>query len=105
MRHFRSTGRVDYLRVHSSGGYGPADDHLTEEVVAGLDSQTQHRFGIPLKDGPQLAANQAMFQLLLEGLVHDVETSVEYEIEDEKRDDGSDRRNGSAFRVELRRRP
>jgi hypothetical protein len=103
MVHLRRSGNVNYLRVHNRGGYGPGDDHLTEEVIGGLDSAGSHRFGISLRDDDDLPANQAMFQLLRDGLGHDVETTVEYEIDrSTPREDGSDRTNGTAFRVELR---
>lgn len=104
MAHFRRSGKVFYLRVHSRSGYGPDDDKLDEEAIGGIDSEPDHRFGIPLRDDGDLPANRAMVGLVRDGLLHDVETTVEYIIDrSEQREDGSDRRNGSAFRVELRR--
>ena len=103
MVHLRRSGNVNYLRVHNRGGYGPNDDHLTAEAIGGLDSSGNHRFGLALRDDNSLPANRAMFQLLRDGLIHDVETTVEYDIDrSKKREDGSDRTNGLAFRVELR---
>lgn len=104
MAHFRRSGQVDYLRVHNRGGYGPNDDHLFDQVIGGLDAEPSHRFGVSLDDGGDLPANRAMVDLLRDGLLHDdVETTVEYEIDrSEPRDDGSPRRNGHAFRIELR---
>lgn len=103
MAHFRRSGKVFYLRVHNRGGYGPDDDKLDEEAIGGIDSEPDHRFGIALRDDGDLPANRAMFDLLCNGLLHDVETTVEYDVDrSEKREDGTDRRNGSAFRVELR---
>lgn len=97
----RRSGYVSFLRVHHRGGYGDSkrDDFLEEEVVARVDSEPDHTFGLPLRDEEKLPAYEGMFHLLRDGLVHDVETTVDYYI---NLDEGHT--NGEILRVELRRR-
>lgn len=95
----RRTGRIDFLRVHARGGYGPPDDHLSEDAIAGIDAEPGHRFGVYLRDDDKLPVHQAMVNLLRDGLIHDVETTVEYFV-----DTDAGRTNGETLRVELRRR-
>jgi hypothetical protein len=91
----RRSGTVNFLRVHERGtGFGPDDDHIDVEAVASLDAE-RHRFGVTLRDDGKLPAHEGMVALLRDGLIHDLETTVDYDIED-------DRRNGILIRVELR---
>lgn len=96
MARLRRSGEVTFLRVHDRGGYGPPDDFLSEEAIGAISSEPDHRFGVFLRDDDNLPAHEGMLALLRDGLLHDVETTVEYDLEDT-------RKHGSAIRVELRR--
>lgn len=98
----RRRGKLRFLRVHHRGGFGDSnsDDFIADEVVAQLDSERDHYFGLPLNAGTEekLPAYEGMFHLLRDGLVHDVETTIDYYINTQ-----DDHSNGEILRVELRR--
>lgn len=93
----QTTGRVTFLRVHDVGsGYGPPDDHIDVEVVAGLDSRPDHRMGFQLRDDKHRAARQGMLDLLRDAYTHGHTVKIDYSIDLE----GGDT-NGEAIRVAL----
>lgn len=93
----RRSGQVNFLRVHDlKTGYGPGDDQIDGEMVAKIDSEPDHAFGTTLRDDDRLPSHEGMLALLRDGITHDLETTVDYDL-------GEGRSNGSLMRVELRR--
>lgn len=96
-RLIQSRGKVTFLRVHDVGsGYGPPDDHIDVEVVAGLDSVPDRRMGFRLRDDANRAARQGMLDLLRDAFAHDWTVLIDYSIDVE-----NDKKNGEAIRVAL----
>ena len=97
--HLRRRGQITFLRVHDEGtGFGGPGNVIDVEAVAQIDSESDHFFGLTLREGDRLPSHQGMLALLRDGLIHDhLETTVEYELDDRPS-------NGIVFRVELRRR-
>jgi hypothetical protein len=97
MAHIRDSGHLTFLRAHRrGGGYGGSDNQIDVEIVGKLDADPDAGFGCTLREGEDLPSHQAMFDLLRDGFVHELDTTVEYETGDRKS-------NGIVFRVELRR--
>lgn len=95
----QSQGKVTFLRVHDVGtGYGPPDDHINTEVVAGLDSVPDRRMGFQLRDDENQAARQGMLDLLRDAYTHDETVLIDYSI-----DLTNGKKNGEAIRVALKK--
>lgn len=98
MTRLRRSGRIDLLRVHElKTRFGPDNDRIDVEVVAKVDAEPGHAFGTTLRNDDRLPSHEGMLALLRDGITHDLETTVEYDL-----DEG--RSNGTLIRVELRRR-
>lgn len=97
MARLRRSGQLTFLRVHELGtGFGPGNDHIDVEAVAKIDAEPNHSFGLTLRNNDALPSHEGMLGLLRDGLVHELDTTVEYDI-------GEQRNNGILVRVELRR--
>ncbi len=95
MARIRREGRMKLLRAHVRGTrFGPGHDQIDVEFVAEISAEP-HRFGATLRNDARRPSHEAMFQLLRDGLVHNLSTTVEYDIDDGKN-------NGLLVRVELR---
>jgi hypothetical protein len=93
----RRSGNLFFLRAHELGtGFGPDDDHIDVELVARIDAEPEHSFGAELRDNDARPSHEGMLALLRDGFNHGWETTVEYDL-----DEG--RRNGILIRVELRK--
>jgi hypothetical protein len=90
----RAQGRVTFLRVHDSGGYGPANDHLNSEVIFKLDTQPNRAFGFALQDDAIRPAHEGMLMLLRDAMAHDLDVATDYTQVENKA-------NSVAFRIEL----
>jgi hypothetical protein len=90
----RAHGRVTFLRVHDSGGYGPPNDHLNSEVIFKLDTQPNRAFGFALEDDAMRPAHEGMLMLLRDALAHDFDVAADYTQVENKF-------NSVAFRIEL----
>jgi hypothetical protein len=90
----RAEGRITFLRVHDSGGYGPSDDHLNSEVIFKLDTQPNRAFGFALEDDPSRPAHEGMLMLLRDALANDFDVAADYRQVENKA-------NSVAFRIEL----
>jgi hypothetical protein len=90
----RAQGRITFLRVHDSGGYGPSNDHLDSEVIFKLDTQPNRAFGFALKDDAGGPAHQGMLMLLRDALANNFDVAADYT-------QVANKANSVAFRIEL----
>jgi hypothetical protein len=90
----RAEGRVSFLRVHDSGGYGPENDHLDAEVIFKLDTHPDQAFGFQLRDNGGRPAHEGMLMLLRDAMAHDFDVATDYRQQ-------LNRANSVAFRIEL----
>jgi hypothetical protein len=90
----RARGRIAFLRVHDSGGYGPPSDHLNSEVIFKLDTQPNRAFGFALQDDASRPAHEGMLMLLRDALANNFDVATDYEQVENKA-------NSVAFRIEL----
>jgi hypothetical protein len=88
----QASGRLDFLRVHDSGGYGPNNDRLEGHIVFSFAGDNR-AFGFALGTGSDQNNHKAMFDLLLQAYLNDLVVTTDYE------DDGGN--NNRAFRVWL----
>ena len=97
MATLRRSGKLTFLRAHElGGGFGPDTDFIDVEAVARITAEPDHSFGFEMQDDARLPAHEAMFALLVEGFSRDWDITVDYDLED-------GRRNGVLIRVELRK--
>ena len=75
----RAQGRISFLRVHDTGGYGPPNDHLDSEVIFRLDTQPNRAFGFALRDDASRPAHEGMLMLLRDALAHDFDVATDYQ--------------------------
>jgi hypothetical protein len=90
----RAQGRITFLRVHDSGGYGPPNDHLNSEVIFKLDTQPNRAFGFALQDDVSRPAHEGMLMLLRDGLANNFDVAADYQ-------QVANKANSVAFRIEL----
>jgi hypothetical protein len=90
----RAEGRITFLRVHDSGGYGPESDHLDAEVIFKVDTQPDRAFGFQLRDDASRPAHEGMLMLLRDAMAHDLDVATDYR-------QLLNRANSVAFRIEL----
>jgi len=90
----RAQGRVTFLRVHDSGGFGPPNDHLNSEVIFRLDTQPNRAFGFALQDDAGRPAHEGILMLLRDALANNFDVATDYTQVENKA-------NSVAFRIEL----
>lgn len=90
----RAQGRITFLRVHDSGGYGPPNDHLNSEVIFKLDTQPNRAFGFALQDDASRPAHEGMLMLLRDALANNFDVATDYQ-------QVTNKTNSVAFRIEL----
>jgi hypothetical protein len=65
------SGLLSLLRVHRRGGkFGPANDQIDVEVIAQIASRPTQFYGMQLRTGSDLPANEGMLGLLRDGFNH-----------------------------------
>jgi photosystem II stability/assembly factor-like uncharacterized protein len=84
-------GRVTFLRVHDSGGFGPSTDHLDGEVVVRLDAAPEKAFGFELRSDSDEGPHAGMLDVLRSAMIARHRVRIEYV--------RSGPRIGRAFRV------
>ena len=91
------SGKIVFLRAHDLGTvYGPPNDQLDVEAVFILNALSDGAFGFQLRNDANLPARQAMFSLLRDALVNDLNVITDFLIDPGKK-------NGVAIRVALTR--
>lgn len=91
------TGKIVFLRAHDFGtGYGPPNDFLDVEAVFILNAIGDGAYGFQLRNDDNLPARQAMFSLLRDAFVNNLNVIADYLID-------SGKQNGIAIRVALTR--
>jgi len=88
----QASGRLDLLRVHDRGGFGPNDDRLEGHVVFSFVNDSR-AFGFSLGTDNDQNNHKAMFDLLLAAYMNGTVVVTDYE------DDGGN--NNEAFRIWL----
>jgi hypothetical protein len=88
-------GKLNFLRVNRRGGaFGPPGDSLDAEVIAKFIGRPNEAFGLQLRNGADLAANEGMASLLREAFVSGATVNMDF-------DRVGARRNNFAVLVEL----
>jgi hypothetical protein len=93
---WNASGTLTFLRVHDSGGYGPANDHLDGEVVFRLNSEPERAFGFRLRNDDDGPAHRGMLALLRDAFTNGFTVHTDYRQELNKT-------NSVAFRVWITR--
>lgn len=80
-------GKIKLLRVNDLGNvYGAPNDCLNTEVVVVLDSAPDMAFGFELRTGdPNLPARLGMLGMLRDGLFHDHQIGLSFDIVEGKK--------------------
>jgi hypothetical protein len=90
----RAEGRVSFLRVHDTGGFGPESDFLDAEIIFKLDTHPDRAFGFQLRDDAARPAHEGMLMLLRDAMAHDFDLACDYR-------QVLNHENSFAFRIEL----
>lgn len=90
----QTSGRVTFLRVNDTGGFGPPNDFLDAEVIFQLSTESGRSFGFQLRNDDNRPAREAMFSLLEQSLLNGLTVVVDYRQELNKF-------NAIAFRIAL----
>lgn len=91
------TGKIVFLRAHDLGtAYGPPNDQLDVEAVFILNAIGTGAYGFQLRNDDNLPARQAMFSLLRDAFVNNLNVTADYNIDPGKQ-------NGVAIRIALTR--
>lgn len=88
MTYKNAKGRITFLRAQKpKAGFGPAGDNIDAEVIVALDSHSEKAYGFQLRaDDPNLPSRLAMFALLRDAYIHNLEVYVAYnDIKDKDR--------------------
>jgi hypothetical protein len=95
MELFESEGIVTFLRANEVGdSFGPPGDAIQVEAICQLDSLPGFSFGFELRNDKQRPAHQAMFDLLEQSFVNDLNVLIDYLIPEGNK-------NGTIIRVAL----
>ena len=86
-------GRVSFLRVHDSGGFGPPHDRLEGEVVVRLNTTPGRAFGFTLRPEAGEPPHAGMLDVLRSALIGDRRVRLEYV--------RTGPRNGRLFRAQI----
>ena len=72
-------GKVTFIRVSPSYGWGPSQDHLNTPVIFGLDAHPDTAFGFELTAGsPDLPTQLAMLAILRDAFTHNLSIGIVY---------------------------
>ena len=83
---WESSGKLALLRVHDVGtAYGPPNDTIDVEVILWLDTKPGMAFGFQLRDDANRPARQGMLDLLRDALAHGYTVTIDYNIENGKK--------------------
>jgi photosystem II stability/assembly factor-like uncharacterized protein len=86
-------GRVSFLRLHDSGGFGPPHDRLEGEAVVSLDTTPGRAFGFAMRPEAGEPPHAGMLDLLRSALIGDRRVRLEYV--------RTGPRNGRLFRAQI----
>ena len=74
------SGLLSLLRVHRRGGkFGPANDQIDVEVIAQIASRPTQFYGMQLRNGSELPANEGMLGLLRDGFNHGWIVNIDFD--------------------------
>jgi hypothetical protein len=74
------SGLLSLLRVHRRGGkFGPANDQIDVEVIAQIASVPTQFYGMKLRTGSDLPANEGMLGLLRDGFNHGWIVNIDFD--------------------------
>lgn len=74
------SGFLSLLRVHRRGGkFGPANDRIDVEVIAQIASRPTQFYGMQLRNGSDLPANEGMLGLLRDGFNHNWIVNIDFD--------------------------
>jgi hypothetical protein len=74
------SGFLSLLRVHRRGGkFGPANDRIDVEVIAQIASRPTQFYGLQLRNGADLPANEGMLGLLRDGFNHNWVVNIDFD--------------------------
>jgi len=91
------SGKIVFLRAHDLGTkFGPPTDQLDVEAVFILNALSDGALGFQLRNDANLPARQAMFSLLRDAFVNNLNVIADFLIDPPKK-------NGVAIRVALTR--
>jgi len=91
------SGKIVFLRAHDLGTrFGPPNDQLDVEAVFILNTLSDGALGFQLRNDANLPARQAMFSLLRDAFVNNLNVIADFLIDPPKK-------NGVAIRVALTR--
>ncbi len=87
-----ASGKVVFLRLQATGGYGPSSDFIDGEVVIKLDTKPGMAFGMQLRNNNETPVREGMLLFLREAYKNDWTISIDYLI-------NSGKKNGIIHRV------
>jgi hypothetical protein len=74
------SGQLSLLRVHRRGGkFGPANDQIDVEVIAQIAARPTQFYGMKLRTGSDLPANEGMLGLLRDGFNHNWVVNIDFD--------------------------
>jgi hypothetical protein len=74
------SGNLSLLRVHKRGSrFGPANDQIDVEVIAQIASRPTQFYGLQLRTGSDLPANEGMLGLLRDGFNHNWIVNIDFD--------------------------
>jgi hypothetical protein len=74
------SGFLNLLRVHRRGGkFGPPNDRIDVEVIAQIASRPAQFYGLQLRTGADLPANEGMLGLLRDGFNHNWIVNIDFD--------------------------
>src|SRR5262245_40031075 len=74
------SGFLSLLRVHRRGGkFGPPTDQIDVEVIAQIASRPTQFYGMKLRTGADLPANEGMLGLLRDGFNHNWIVNIDFD--------------------------
>jgi len=74
------SGLLSLLRVHKRGSrFGPANDQIDVEVIAQIASRPTQFYGLQLRTGSDLPANEGMLGLLRDGFNHGWIVNIDFD--------------------------
>ena len=74
------SGQLSLLRVHKRGSkFGPANDQIDVEVIAQIASRPTQFYGLQLRPGSDLPANEGMLGLLRDGFNHGWIVNIDFD--------------------------